>query len=73
MATTVSKNSIPVSEEILAAAGIKDGDPVYVDVDHNGVIHVERTRIYESGEEFLASIRARIDDRPVGRNEVSTA
>jgi bifunctional DNA-binding transcriptional regulator/antitoxin component of YhaV-PrlF toxin-antitoxin module len=62
MATTIKENAIPLSEEILAAAGIKEGDSVYVDVDAEGVIHVERTQIYESGEEFLASIRARIDE-----------
>lgn len=61
MTTEVKNGTITVPAELLKKADLHEGDSVYVDVDDNGVLHVERTRVYESGEEFLAAIRARIE------------
>lgn len=59
--TRLENGTITVPKELLEKAGIQDGDELYVEVDENGSLIVERTRFYESGEEFLASIRARIN------------
>ena len=59
--TRLENGTIAVPKELLEKAGIHDGDELYVEVDENGSLIVERTRFYESGEEFLASIRARAD------------
>ncbi|MQA76057.1 MAG: hypothetical protein GEU88_17275 [Solirubrobacterales bacterium] len=62
MTTRLKEGVIALPAEVLARAGLAEGDEVYVDVDANGAVVVERTRTYESGEEFLAAIRARIDE-----------
>ena len=62
MTTTVRDGAIPVPKEVLAEAGISDGDDVYIEVDEDGVLHVERTTFYETSEEFIASLEARVDE-----------
>jgi bifunctional DNA-binding transcriptional regulator/antitoxin component of YhaV-PrlF toxin-antitoxin module len=58
----VTDRAIPVPKEVLAEAGISDGDDVYIEVDEDGVLHVERTTFYESSEEFIAPLEARVDE-----------
>lgn len=58
----VTGGTITLPKEVLERAGIAEGDDVHVGVDEYGSLVVERTRIYNSGEEFLAAIRARIDE-----------
>jgi bifunctional DNA-binding transcriptional regulator/antitoxin component of YhaV-PrlF toxin-antitoxin module len=60
--TKVKDGAIPVPKEVLAEAGISDGDDVYIEVDEDGVLHVERTTFYETSEEFIASLEARVDE-----------
>ena len=61
MTTRLENGAIVVPKEALERAGLEDGDELFVEVDEHGGLHGERTRVHESGEEFLASIRARID------------
>lgn len=53
MTTKVTNGSVDIPAEALEAAGIKEGDSVYVDVDESGAIHIERTTLFASGEEFF--------------------
>jgi hypothetical protein len=42
---------------VLAKAGLRNGDELYVGVDEQGALIVERTRVFESGQAFLEHLR----------------
>ncbi len=44
-------------DELLVRAGLHDGDELYLGVDRDGALIVERTRLFESGEAFLEHLR----------------
>jgi hypothetical protein len=51
--TKIKDGAIPVPKEVLAKAGLRNGDELYVGVDDHGALIVERTRVFESGQAFL--------------------
>jgi bifunctional DNA-binding transcriptional regulator/antitoxin component of YhaV-PrlF toxin-antitoxin module len=55
--TQIKNGAIPVPKEVLAEAGLREGDQLYVGVDEHGALIVERTRMFESGEAFLEHLR----------------
>lgn len=60
MTAKVRKRSVELPAGALEAAGLSDGDSVYVHVDSEGTIRVEPTRVHESTEAFVASLESRI-------------
>jgi AbrB family looped-hinge helix DNA binding protein len=58
MTTKVTDGTIAVPKEVLAEAGITEGDDVYVDVDEDGHVVIERVTIYGSGEEFFDALKS---------------
>jgi hypothetical protein len=56
----ITRGSVKLPDELLAAAGVGEGDELDVYVDDDGRVVLERTRVYDSGEDFLESIRARV-------------
>lgn len=60
MTGKVTNSSVELPQEALEAAGLSEGDSVYVYVDSEGAIKVEPTRVYESTEAFIASLESRI-------------
>ena len=57
MTTQIKDGAIPVPKEVLAEAGLREGDELYVGVDEHGAMIVERTRMFESGQAFLEHLR----------------
>ena len=57
MTTKIKDGAIPVPKEVLAKAGLRNGDELYVGVDEHGALIVERTRVFESGQAFLEHLR----------------
>lgn len=57
MTTKIKDGAIPVPKEVLAKAGLRNGDELYVGVDGHGALIVERTRVFESGQAFLEHLR----------------
>ena len=55
--TKIKDGAIPVPKEVLAKAGLRNGDELYVGVDDHGALIVERTRVFESGQAFLDHLR----------------
>jgi bifunctional DNA-binding transcriptional regulator/antitoxin component of YhaV-PrlF toxin-antitoxin module len=55
--TKIKDGAIPVPKEVLAKAGLRNGDELYVGVDEHGALIVERTRVFESGQAFLEHLR----------------
>jgi bifunctional DNA-binding transcriptional regulator/antitoxin component of YhaV-PrlF toxin-antitoxin module len=55
--TQLKDGAIAVPKEVLADAGLQEGDDLYVGVDEHGALIVERTRVFESGEAFLEHLR----------------
>jgi antitoxin component of MazEF toxin-antitoxin module len=55
--TKIKDRAIPVPKEVLAKAGLRNGDELYVGVDDHGALIVERTRVFESGQALLEHLR----------------
>jgi bifunctional DNA-binding transcriptional regulator/antitoxin component of YhaV-PrlF toxin-antitoxin module len=55
--TQLKGGAISVPKEVLAKAGLREGDELYVGVDEHGALIVERTRMFESGQAFLEHLR----------------
>jgi bifunctional DNA-binding transcriptional regulator/antitoxin component of YhaV-PrlF toxin-antitoxin module len=64
--TQIKDGAIPVPKEVLARAGLREGDELYVAVDEHGALIVERTRVFESGEAFLDHLRQEYEELVVG-------
>jgi antitoxin component of MazEF toxin-antitoxin module len=60
--TKIKDGAIAVPKEVLAEAGLSEGDELYVGVDQHGALIVERTRVFESGEAFLEHLRQEHED-----------
>jgi bifunctional DNA-binding transcriptional regulator/antitoxin component of YhaV-PrlF toxin-antitoxin module len=55
--TQLKDGAIAVPKEVLAEAGLQEGDDLYVAVDKHGALIMEHTRLFESGEAFLEHLR----------------
>lgn len=59
MTTKVTDGTITVPQEMVAAAGIGEGEDVHIEVAADGGVHIEREVAFGSGEEFFDDLQAR--------------
>jgi len=57
MTTQIKDGAIAVPPEVLAKAGLSEGDELYVQAGPDGALIAEPTRMFESGEAFLEHLR----------------